>query len=216
MCKRIFCILLCMVMSMVLIPVNALGAEEPSDLHIKYDKANQAITWDSFPNVVSYSVGIRNVGSTKNLLTISTSHETIDMEEILSENLSVNGLVNHTTSPGANAGFYVNPLTNDFGISGNYDICISVAYKTTDVFDGSVQKKKDTKTYSLNFDYVLENGYPGSVDGIRIIRNSSGNPILTWEDNRRDGGVKKNCNYKVSVSFVVEGNTYFFNGTSVV
>ena len=213
--KRMTALILGLVLALSLLPSTVFAAEGPKDLQIQYHSDSQMITWDAFPNAVSYSVGIRNPGSSVNLVTVKSYGEQIKMEEILSTYLSTYSMITHTADPGANAGFYVNSLTNDFGIRGSYDICITVTYQTKDAFGNVAQKTESTTVTRVSVDYVLKNGYPGEIDGIRIVRDSDNHPILTWEDNRRDGGVKRRCSYKVTVSFVNEGNTYYFNGSDV-
>ncbi len=211
--KKLLSIFICSALCLSIIPITAFAAV--TDLQIKYHSDDQTITWDAFPNAISYTVGIRNPGSNVNLFTVKSDDEQLDMEEILSEEISTYGVITHTTAPGTNVGFYANPLTNDYGIKGSYDICITVTYKVQDSFGHDALKTESTTVSRVKFDYVLENGYPGNVDGIRIVRDSSNHPILTWESNHHEGGVMKRFSYKVTVSFVNVGNTYYFNGSGV-
>ena len=214
--KRILAVILCAVVFAGIIPVTVFGADSLSNLHITYDNLNDRIVWDEYPNAVKYTVCVRTPNSTNNILTVSSTSARVDLEEILAGYLSTYGMLTRTTMPSANVGFYVNPLTNDMGINGSYDILVKVTYNTTDLVGGATTKTVETQKAGITLDYTLKNGHPGDIRGLRITRPGSGTATLTWDDTRRDGGVKRNCSYKVTVSFTVDGVTYYWNGTSIV
>ena len=213
--KRILAILLCAIIFLGVLPVTAFSADS-ANFNVTCDSLNEQIVWDAYPDAVKYTVCVRNPNSTSNIITVQSYSTHVDLEEILAGYLSTYGMLTRTTVPADNVGFYLNPLTNDMGIKGSYDILIKVTCNTTDLAGGTATKTIESQKARITLNYTLKNGHPGDIRGLRITRPAGGAATLTWDDTRRDGGVKRSCSYKITASFTVDGITYYWNGTNIV